>query len=721
MRRLFPALLTAAALLQPGCLRQTPAVPPVQIDQVRIGFPGGSEPGEAADERGRSDLFKSGEWTPVYVDLTVGPQGLVGTRSEQAETGFQVVVEASDSDNVQNSYRVPLPNLEPNQQFTALAYLKPGGLLDDVSVSVRAVTLQPDGRRKKDDPLIPPARFTPQALDLGDHLFLTIGPHLPKLREALDKTNQNQTAARSRVAFVDTVPLLPTEWFGYGAVDCLILPTGSNPDFLKALLNDQQGRKEALAEWVRRGGRLVLSTGHYQDLAKELLARLQMALPVDIQGTLDVPRLEGLERWLVDRRPPPLVNQPLARQPGVTPPIEMARLEPRPGAAGEILVSQSGGAGTHPLIVRAAHGLGQVTLIAFDLDRAPFTSWGGQADFWYKLLDIPRPQPNPTDQAAAANPYPGYGENPSGELATSLQRNLEDFAGVPVISFGWVALFIFLYILVVGPLDYLFLKKVVKRLEWTWLTFPVVVITVSVLAYAAAYYLKGNEQKINKLDLIDVDLASPQGAIYGHTWFAIFSPRTQHYTIGLEPAHPVWTPDSADNNAGVLVSWLGRPEEGFGGYGRTRSQGFFRSAYEYAPAAAGLEDVPLQVWATKTFQASWERPLSPQGPAPLEVNLHRSQSDPQLIVGTITNRLPVPLEDAYLISGGDPIRHTAFSLGDLASNEARDIRLKEGDQGTRMAEWAASFIPAPYYGSSAGPTLPNNLLLREALFHDEVP
>ena len=59
-----------------------------------------------------------------------------------------------------------------------------------------------------------------------------------------------------------------------------------------------------------------------------------------------------------------------------------------------------------------------------------------------------------------------------------------------------------------GPVDYFILKKVFKRLEWTWITFPAVVLVVSVAAYLIAYAVKGNELKINKIDLIDIDLRS---------------------------------------------------------------------------------------------------------------------------------------------------------------------------------------------------------------------
>src|SRR5262249_7957947 len=180
-----------------------------------------------------------------------------------------------------------------------------------------------------------------------------------------------------------------------------------------------------------------------------------------------------------------------------------------------------------PSIVQSPYGLGRVTLIGFDIDQEPFAGWANRKDFWTALLDFRQPV---SDRQGGGLPF-NFQNN---DLASALTYRLEQFGDVQVIPFGYVALFIFIYILIVGPVDYLFLKKVVKRLEWTWITFPTVVVVVSVGAYFLAYYLKGDELKINKVDVVDIDLHPQTRQVYGSSWFTVFSPRLQHYDIGVE-------------------------------------------------------------------------------------------------------------------------------------------------------------------------------------------
>ena len=246
------------------------------------------------------------------------------------------------------------------------------------------------------------------------------------------------------------------------------------------------------------------------------------------------------------------------------------------------------------------------------------------------------------------------------DITTSLQQNLDNF-DVNIVPFGYVALFIILYILVVGPLDYFVLKHVFHKLEWTWITFPVVVLAVSIAAYFTAYALKGNDLKINKVDVVDFDLRTEldgkQGTArafaYGQTFFTILSPRIQNYTVGVEPNPAFWGAKAENPLTADQVSWLGRPEfDGPGAMGRSGSQGFFRRPYSYAEDAKGIIGVPIPVWTTKCFNASWETPL-PKVPFQCDLVYHTREFQGKnfKLTGTIKNNLPVDLEDVWIFFG----------------------------------------------------------------------
>ena len=57
--------------------------------------------------------------------------------------------------------------------------------------------------------------------------------------------------------------------------------------------------------------------------------------------------------------------------------------------------------------------------------------------------------------------------------------------------------------------------------------------TVSLVAYYAAYVLKGNDLLVNKVDVVDIDQAA--GLARGNTWVSLFSPQNRDYTIRTIP------------------------------------------------------------------------------------------------------------------------------------------------------------------------------------------
>jgi hypothetical protein len=488
------------------------------------------------------------------------------------------------------------------------------------------------------------------------------------------------------------VPLLPTHSFAYEGIDLVFLST-TNRDFLLKLQSKDDAalaRLRALGQWVRRGGRLVIP-----------VAADNQAV---VRGLLESPAWHPPLPMQLPEKPRPMK---LANEGNFQTSISLAAVTNWAGpnkhefqAVGEHAhnLADLGDTDLNPFwdvlaeadrkvlqrtwAARLPYGLGSITFLAFDLEREPFFSFRGKKELLSKIihqLEVAGGQANPGGDVRRD-------KREGDDLATMLQRSLDTF-DVPVISFGWVALFIVIYILIIGPLDYLLLKKVFKKLEWTWITFPAVVLAVSVAAYFTAYALKGKDLKINKVDLVDFDLRTEadangktkQAQAYGHTWFTILSPRIQNYTIGIEPTLAGWglapaakTPPSAD-----VVEWLGRPEpDGPGSYGRTRST-FLRRPYEYADEARGLLRVPIPVWTSKTFHAAWDMTCSK---LPFDADLVYHLGGEVKISGTLQSNLPQPLTDVWIF-----YQNRCFRLPDVPAGKKQKLELVRDEM---IQNWA---------------------------------
>jgi hypothetical protein len=686
-RCLIPCCL--AVFLLPAMARGQADAPP-KIEQVRVGLPTGQGGPQA-------NYSRNGAWAPVYVKLKASKDG-------NPQGSYQLVVESTDGEDLPYRYTAPVPALPANDEQTVLSYVRPGS-----DGSEFTVTLQ----KRNGDALHSPTRYTRSSREMiapRDQLFLSLGSRLPGMRRALQPPQQNQPEVadndledrgQRHTAYIDDVSQMPDRWFGYDAVDVVVFATGGK-GLLEQLLTDTGvARLGALAEWVQRGGKLIVSVGSNHQEVGRLLAKVPL-LDCKIAGSNTVAELPAGQVW-TDFRLPPLRK------------VEVALLEPGPTTV-TLLNEEGEGPGgpskkKRPLVVQGSFGLGVVSYVAFDLDTPPLTTWEGQTDFWRRCLKELAPRPPDASQ----NPNPGmpnrpqlgmFGERP--ELATELQRALDDFGEIPTIPFYWVALFILFYILLVGPIDYFLLKKVFKRLELTWVTFPAAVILISVAAYFIAYAVKGDDRRVNKVDVVEIDLQEPR-QVYGTSWFTLFSPRIQNYTLGLEPA-PEWAAPPAGNPApgATVVTVMDRPDEG----GRKGSQGLFRRPYEYAEDASGLERVPIPVWATRSFTASWRAPL-PGGKSPIELTVIRPrgrEEDGQISV-KIMNNLPVALQGITLF-----YRQHWYDAGSLAPGEPGTVAL--GGEGKRhLTDWFSDpgLRPAPLPGQAlpfraVSSQLPNTLI-----------
>jgi hypothetical protein len=670
---LLPA--AAAAQDEPGPARPTSGYK-IEIQYVRVGFPPG--PIDNSDENApgqRESLYKMGAWTPVYIRLANVHRYDPDPKKDGPAV---VIVSTPDCDDTSTEYAVPVPAFDEEEGLAGMAnivaYTRTGEAYGDFTIRVVAGNkdLAQDfklGQRRG-------PYQSANGLDPSQGLYLALGSRLSGLHGPnKGEQPQNQQGnlgileRKSAVALLTRISELPPVWFGYNSADLVILAT-SERNFALSLVNDRV-RAAALAEWVRRRGRLLVCAGANADVLAGS-AELNAMLPIDIGKPVKSPSFN-------------ITWRDGGTMADALPAVTLTGLTPRDKPARGHRVLVDGPQGTGPVVVQGPYGLGRVTVVALDPDKPPVSKWSGSADFWQRLLAAAGPQI--PESAANINRnvimYPGNpgmrgSGGPTDTQQSELNGHLESFEGVPVISFGWVALFILLYILVVGPLDYLFLKKVVKRLELTWITFPTIVLVVSAAAYFTAYHLKGDELRINKLDVVDIDQQT--GRAYGRTWFAVFSPRIQKYTIGVEPAAP-WAGPSDSTDPATTVSWFGSSRPG-------RESILGRSYYNYAPRAAGLRGVPIQVWSLKGFQADWAAPLEGDKP-PIENRLRHPPGRPDDLIGSITSRLPVDLEDAILIYRGE-----VASLGSLLKDTPKTVtaqgRIKFSQMRESMVETAAN-------------------------------
>ncbi|MCI0683832.1 MAG: hypothetical protein L0Y71_17135 [Gemmataceae bacterium] len=704
------ALIVVAAGVSPLAAQEDKKkIPVAEIKVARIGF----IPNDPGDNHGR---YKVGMWTPVYVKIKAGPKGIGPKGPNEPEPYIQI--ENEDNEDVGTIYRTPF-RMGPNEERWVMSYAKPGKMSD---VKMRVV--------------IGDLEFKPlltgfNSLELNTHLYVSLGERLPDLQSAIagisPRRQQNQLGGQQGI--VDTWPRyagyepdaeqLPDHWFGYHGVDLLFLSTRDNK-FLLELGKDNDASRDrlrAIAQYVRRGGRLIVSVStRNSDVLNQVLSSTVWQPPLPAvppkEGSLDIKqRLFNIEAYAG-----------VGVQAPFSGPHKIAALEPARLITGawEVLATapdEAKAGAARPVMVRMPYGLGSITLLAFPLDEQPFTTWPGRTKFLEQLVQKLGPRA-PLNQAE-------HHQRQSSDLSTELQRQLDNF-DVRVIPFGYVALFIILYILIVGPLDFVLLKYVFKRLEWTWFTFPTVVLAVSVAAYFTAYAIKGSELKINKVDLVDFDLRThvdaagqtKKAAAYGHTFFTILSPQIRNYTIGVEP-NPLFWGHNADKPASAdMVTWLGRAEANmFGGMGaRGSGQGFFRKPYSYEPDAVGLRDVPIPVWTTKSFHAAWEMTGLPP---PLQVDLSYHQQQEQgkdmRISGTIKSGLAVDLEDVWLL-----YLDKAYPIdGGLAKGVERPISFeaREG-QGIRD-DWAQSQRDGPRLQTAQGVYNPSPLL-RQIQFNERV-
>lgn len=602
---------------------------PIEIENLRVGF---------------EEYYKVGAFTPVKVQLRAGADRF---------TGFVEVV-VPDDDDVPTSTRQGF-DAPAGQSVTVVLYVRPGSTNSDWSIRV----YDRDGRRVR----VPVPEETLRQLKplymnqvcvgtLGNPQGVNLLTSLPEYQ--VPSTPNAPASAQDGIV---TQPIrlpdgLPGRPLGFEGLDAVVIDTSST-EAMQALGG---GRGEAIREWVRRGGHLVVGvSSRWQAVRDSVLAEMLPAVP---NGLAQINDFGALETYAGS-------NIPVTPAGGDR--VSVCRLEQVEKRGGKVLDATA----ATPLIVRGSFGFGRVTVLAMDVDQPPFSTWEDRNKLWAKLLDLRPLNLGATDQSGGAF----YSYNVT-DLSTRLGEALNQFPGVKLVPFAWVAFFIFVYILLIGPGDYFFLKKVLKRMELTWVTFPIIVLTVSLLAYYSAYAIKGTDLRINKLDVVDIDTLGNR--VRGTTWATIFSPQNRDYQVSLSPRPVPSNPEEAQAASASLVAtsdrptplaagveaqltWFGIPERSFGGMNNPNRLGLSSIGYSYEPMGEyqAISGLRIPIWSSKRLMARWTASLSAEGPAQIESELVRIGAD--RLGGTVTNRSGLTLKNAIVAFGNQ-----LWELGNLS-------------------------------------------------------
>ena len=233
---ILPAVLLAAALLVGEATAQQDDPP--KIVDIRVGF---------------NNRYKVGNWVPVKITFRGGSRRLTGA----------VTLSVPDGDGIPSSVTTPgnrpllvMPGLE-----TSVTLFARFGRVDSTALVRFHVDGKVPAKREYE------SRFDTagdgyylEAASATQPLYLVIGAGGMGVEKAVALANQHEEDLEPLVVHMDNLEQLPTRWYGYEGVDAVVLST-SRPELYSKLQGEDDARLAALDEWIRMGGRLVLSVG----------------------------------------------------------------------------------------------------------------------------------------------------------------------------------------------------------------------------------------------------------------------------------------------------------------------------------------------------------------------------------------------------------------------------------------------------------------------------
>ena len=426
---------------------------------------------------------------------------------------------------------------------------------------------------------------------------------------ASDKSSAFRTIAMA-------VSDLPTTARVYDSVSLLVVAGNS-------VLSAEQA--DAVRDWVAAGGRVLISLPASRSAAAEIIQPFVRWLPVTLSAEPVIVSEFGKLEFFAGKN----VRIPFAGR------------MPIPGVKiteGEVLA----GSRDEALLVRSPYGLGSVTVLALDLTQPPLSKWSELSTLGRRLAET-----SPDAAATSSGSSRNLQLSSTGitDLATQLHAAQDDFAGISRASPWLVMGLLTLFLLVIGPLDYVVVHHVLKRPRGTWVTLPCWVILTAVLATLLAGRWNGNSFRINQLNVVNLDVGS--STCHQRLWTNVYSPVTERRSVSVDSTIK---PGPTETARVRQSAWSGIPETAFGGMLRPASVHVGRADYRLS-ADASIDGLPLMQWSSKPLLTEIHSTVEGLVESDLQSNGVGQLS------GTVKHRFSGQIEDWFLAYGNRVYRH----------------------------------------------------------------
>ncbi len=392
-------------------------------------------------------------------------------------------------------------------------------------------------------------------------------------------------AQRATVIHLDARDL-PTDPLLLESLDALVIS-----DFSSRSLQAEQ--LSAIQGWVEGGGLLVSCGGAGWE--KTLTGLPPELVPMQNSGSVQVNRLPGLEKWTGQQLPA-----------GSS--IIITQGQP---TQGNTLVSHD----NLPILVESPMGRGNVCYLAFDPAAGPFENWAGNESLWLNILT----RSDPHQMISASD-----SRSMMVDRRYDMNWALRSIPASDLPSRGGLAVILLVYILVLGPIAYLVLKKIDRR-ELGWAVIPLTALLLFGATYMIGFKGKGRDVFTRVISIVQMEPGFNYARVT--SYIGAFAPTHREYSINLDGNRlvDVLPMDSFRNQSVLDTTQL--PVMA------TVKQGQDTS----------VEFGDLSRWSTRSIQTRSSMP----DPGNIEARLH---TEGNRIKGTLTNNTSKTLNECMIYS-----------------------------------------------------------------------